>query len=86
MKVKFILNGEEIEVEGESGRSILDIALIAGIHPPYSCMEGHCGTCTAKIEVGEVSEDKTPDGKVRTCQALPKSDYVVVDYDKGQSN
>lgn len=72
MKIKFILNGRESEIEAESGRTILDIALIARLDPPFSCMEGHCGTCEALIE-GQV---------VRTCQTVPSSDFTIVDYDK----
>ncbi|UOF00909.1 2Fe-2S iron-sulfur cluster-binding protein [Bdellovibrio reynosensis] len=83
MKIKFILNKEEYEVEGEEGRSILDIALINKLSPPYSCMDGHCGTCEAKVLQGQTSEDKEGSQTVRTCQAIPSSEYVVIAYDKG---
>lgn len=83
MKIKFIIDGKEIEVPGESGRTLLDMALIAQINPPYSCLEGSCGTCEAVIEEGKTSEDKPDTRVVRTCQALPWSEYVVVNYDKG---
>ncbi|MDG0815392.1 2Fe-2S iron-sulfur cluster binding domain-containing protein [Bdellovibrio svalbardensis] len=82
MKIQFILGGVETEVEAESGRNLLDIALVARLRPPYSCLEGHCGTCEAFIEHGETSEDKTDTHIVRTCQAIPKSDSVRVNYDK----
>lgn len=85
MKIKFILGGVETEVDGESGRSLLDIALIARLLPPYSCLEGSCGTCEALIEEGKTSEDtegKIAPRYVRTCQAVPRSESVIVNYDK----
>ncbi|HWU43825.1 MAG TPA: 2Fe-2S iron-sulfur cluster binding domain-containing protein [Bdellovibrio sp.] len=82
MKIKFVIHGKEIEVEGESGRTLLDIALIAKINPPYSCLEGNCRTCEAVIEQGETSEDHPGLQVVRTCQAVPKSETLVVNYDK----
>ncbi|XGC80394.1 2Fe-2S iron-sulfur cluster binding domain-containing protein [Bdellovibrio bacteriovorus] len=83
MKIKFILNGEETVAEGEKGRSLLDIALINKLSAPYSCMDGHCGTCEARILEGQTSEDKEGSEIVRTCQAIPSSEYVAVSYDKG---
>ena len=74
MNIRFIIDGKIVDVVGEEGRSLLDIALIAGINPPYLCLEGHCGTCTARVN-GQL---------VRTCQALPSSD-TTVDYDKRPS-
>ena len=82
MQVKFILNNQETIVDAEEGRSLLDLALIARINPPYSCLEGNCRSCLAMIEVGEVSEDKDETKLVRTCQAVPRSELVVANYDK----
>lgn len=74
MKIRFIVADQTKEIEYEEGRSLLDMALIAGLQPPYSCMEGHCGTCEALVN-----------GKrVRTCQTVPSSVVnIVVDYNKG---
>ncbi len=84
MKIKYIIANQEIEVSSEEGRTLLDMALIADLQPPYSCMEGSCGTCVAWIEQGQTSENKDAQPKVvRTCQALPLSEVVVVNYDKG---
>ncbi|GAB7544029.1 PDR/VanB family oxidoreductase [Cupriavidus sp. 8B] len=35
-----------------AGRSILDVALDAGADVPYSCGEGFCGTCAARVIEG----------------------------------
>ena len=85
MKIKFINADRETEVEAEEGRSLLDIALIARVDPPYSCLEGSCGTCRAFIEVGETTEDSSESRVVRTCQAIPRSDFIVVNYDKTEA-
>jgi ferredoxin len=83
MKIKYILDGREVEVDADEGHTLLDTALIAKLAAPYSCMEGSCGTCEAVIEEGRTSEDQENTQIVRTCQALPRSEYVVVNYDKG---
>ena len=74
MKITFIVGNETKEIEAEEGRSLLDMALIAGMAPPYSCMEGHCESCRAMVN-----------GKHRlTCQTLPSSmEDLIVDYNKG---
>lgn len=82
MKIKYVLAEKETVVEGESGRTLLDLALMARLSPPYSCMEGNCRTCEAFIEEGETSEDHEGSRVVRTCQAQPSSDWVIVNYDK----
>ncbi|KYG70391.1 hypothetical protein AZI85_00070 [Bdellovibrio bacteriovorus] len=85
MKVKFIIEGKGTEVIAEEGRTLLDLALIAQINPPYSCMEGTCGTCEALVEEGKTSADAEGTQIIRTCQAVPWSEYVVVNYDKKSS-
>ena len=74
MRIKIILGNETKEIESEEGRTLLDMALIAGMAPPYSCMEGHCESCRALVN-----------GKLRlTCQTVPSSmgnlEDLVVDY------
>lgn len=80
MKVMFIVNNQVTEVEAEEGRTLLDLSLIAGLPAPYSCMEGRCGTCEVQILEGQTSEEGPV---VRACQALPKSEKVVVKICEG---
>lgn len=82
MRIKYTRLGREYEIVAEEGRTLLDTALIARIDPPYSCMEGSCGTCEALIEEGTTSENASPGSVVRTCQAVPSSVFVSVNYDK----
>ncbi len=56
---------------------------------PYGCTNGMCGTCRAKVRDGSVEMDhcyaldqaELDAGFVLTCQAQPRSDVVVLDYD-----
>ncbi len=56
---------------------------------PYACTDGVCGTCRAKLTSGTASmardyalepEEKSG-GFVLTCQSLPTSDEVALDFD-----
>ena len=71
------------------GDTILDAAMANGSELPYSCKNGMCSTCRAKVTKGKVEMDVNyslePDevaaGYILTCQARPLSDEVVVDFD-----
>ena len=55
--------------EGDSGKSILDSALEAGIALEHSCKTGSCGVCEARVIISECNE---LDGSVLlTCQTMP---------------
>lgn len=69
--------------------SILENARAAGLRAPYACKAGVCATCRAKVVSGKVemirnfglSADEIADGYILTCQAIPLTDDVEVDYD-----
>jgi ferredoxin-NADP reductase len=73
----------------ETGDTILGAARRAGLSPPFSCQQGNCATCMAHLDAGSVrmrvnnalSADEVEAGWVLTCQAIPISREVVVDYD-----
>ncbi|UOQ67188.1 2Fe-2S iron-sulfur cluster-binding protein [Hymenobacter volaticus] len=72
------------------GNTILDAMLETGADAPYSCKNGMCSTCRARIVDGQVemdvnyslSDTEVARGYVLTCQARPLSEKVVVDFDQ----
>ena len=88
-KVTLILDGEEVSFEMSRDEVVLDIALSKGIDVPYSCQGGVCLTCMGKIEEGKaemienqlLSEEEINDGCLLTCQAVPKSENLKINYD-----
>jgi ferredoxin-NADP reductase len=73
----------------QAGDTILEAARRAGLGPPFSCEAGNCATCMAHLDKGSatmrtnnaLSASEVDYGWVLTCQALPTSPEVVVDYD-----
>ena len=88
-KVTLILDGEEVSFEMLRDEVVLDVALSKGIDVPYSCQGGVCLTCMGKIEEGKadmienqlLSEEEINDGYLLTCQAVPKSETLKINYD-----
>ena len=72
------------------GESILDGALRNGADLPFSCKDGVCATCKARLLEGDVEMDinhalsrqEVAEGMVLTCQSHPISEQVVVDFDQ----
>lgn len=70
--------------------TILDAALQQGADLPFACKGGVCCTCRAKLVEGEVDmalnfglePDELEAGFILTCQAHPRSEKVVVDFDQ----
>lgn len=71
------------------GDTVLETARRGGLNPPFSCEAGDCATCMAHLDAGTVSmrannilgPDDLDDGFVLTCQSIPTSTELVVDYD-----
>lgn len=84
------LDGRKHSVRYQPGDTVLEAVRRAGLRPPFSCQAGNCGTCMAFLEVGEVAmranevldAGEVAEGWVLTCQAVPTSREVVVDYDR----
>lgn len=76
-----------ITVRGDE--TVLDAGLRAGLDLPYSCRDGVCGTCRARLACGRVRQEgadltqaEIDAGYVLTCQARPDSDGVVISLDE----
>jgi ferredoxin len=84
------INGRRHRVGYEPGDTILETARRAGLKPPFSCQAGNCATCMAHLEEGKatmrmnnaLAAGEVEEGWVLTCQAIPTSREVVVDYDR----
>lgn len=71
------------------GDTVLEAARRAGLQPPFSCETGSCATCMAKVEKGEakmrvnnaLTPDEVEEGWVLTCQAIPTSPEIRINYD-----
>lgn len=69
--------------------NILDGALAAGADLPFACKGGVCSTCKCKIVEGTVQmkinyaleEYEVAQNYILSCQAVPTSKKVVVDFD-----
>ena len=88
-KIKALIGGEWIEADCKPSQSILDCLIEAGANPPYSCMDGACMACVAKVvegaafqkEPGILADENFNNREILTCQAQPWSQNVSVDYD-----
>jgi ring-1,2-phenylacetyl-CoA epoxidase subunit PaaE len=71
------------------GESILSAALKAGLDLPYSCRQGMCATCRARLLDGSVvmtrssglEQTEIRRGFILACQAHPTTERVSVDFD-----
>lgn len=83
------LDGEEIRVPATNRITVTDALERAGYAPPTTCREGTCSTCIAQVCEGAavmranqaLNGTDTADGLVLTCQAVPTTPTLVVDYD-----
>ncbi len=82
------LDGERHEVPYERGHTVLATLRAAGFEPPFSCTDGYCGCCMAKVEQGEVrmlnndflDADDVAAGWVLTCQSCPVGPSCEISY------
>jgi 3-ketosteroid 9alpha-monooxygenase subunit B len=73
----------------QAGDTILEAARRGGLQPPYQCESGSCATCMAHLDEGSVrmrvnnalTAEEVDEGWILTCQSLPTSERVVVNYD-----
>jgi ring-1,2-phenylacetyl-CoA epoxidase subunit PaaE len=89
-RVSIKVDGRTFDMElAYEGQSILDAALENGADLPFACKGGVCCTCRAKVVEGNVIMDvnyaldptEVKQGYVLSCQAHPRSEKVVIDFD-----
>jgi len=88
-EIELIEGGKTVKFHMSRDQNILDAALQQGADLPFACKGGVCCTCRAKLVEGEVNmlvnyaleEEEVEAGFILTCQALPTSDKIKVDFD-----
>lgn len=83
------LERKKASVPRVPGETLLESARRAGLSPPFSCEAGNCGTCMAKLVEGAATmrtndvleEDEIAEGYILTCQAVPDTAMVTVEYE-----
>jgi ring-1,2-phenylacetyl-CoA epoxidase subunit PaaE len=88
-EVTIVLDGRQTTTTIAPGTPVLDGAQVARPDLPFACKGGVCGTCRARLISGEVrmrrnfalEPAEVEDGFVLTCQSLPVSEKLTVDYD-----
>ena len=87
--VTMMVDGEESSFEMSSKQTILEAALKNGVDAPYSCQGGICSSCLCRITNGTaemkknsiLTDGEIAEGLVLSCQAIPTSADIYVDYD-----
>ncbi|TWO33962.1 ferredoxin--NADP reductase [Seonamhaeicola sediminis] len=88
-KITVIVDDEETTFEMSQKQTVLEAALDEDLDAPYSCQGGICSSCLARIKEGNASmrqnniltDNEVAEGLILTCQAIPTSSVLVVDYD-----
>ncbi|MGE0697997.1 MAG: 2Fe-2S iron-sulfur cluster-binding protein, partial [Hyphomicrobiaceae bacterium] len=89
-EITAILDGQRHRFTARPDEAVVEAALRAGVRAPYSCKGGMCSTCRARVVEGKagmrVNYSLEPweveKGFVLTCQAVPETPRLVVDYDQ----
>ena len=89
-EVTVVLDGRATPLSLPRDVPVLDAAQRVRGDLPFACKGGVCGTCRALVTSGEVrmrrnyalEEHEVAAGYVLTCQSLPVSDELTVDFDQ----
>ncbi|MFR9728458.1 1,2-phenylacetyl-CoA epoxidase subunit PaaE [Saccharopolyspora sp. MS10] len=88
-EVTLVLDGRTSALSLARDVPVLDGAQRSRPDLPFACKGGVCGTCRAKVTAGEVvlrrnfalEQAELDAGYVLTCQSLPVTDQLTVDFD-----
>jgi ring-1,2-phenylacetyl-CoA epoxidase subunit PaaE len=89
-QVTIVLDGRTTTLALPQGVPVLDSAQKVRADLPFACKGGVCGTCRARVTDGEVTmrrnyaleEEEVAAAYVLTCQSLPITDTVTIDFDQ----
>jgi ferredoxin-NADP reductase len=88
-KVTVIMKGRRTDVPYQRGDTLLETARRGALQPPFSCESGSCATCMAILHEGSakmrvnnaLTPEEVEEGWVLTCQAVPDSQTLTVEYE-----
>ena len=88
-EVTVLLDGRATTVTVPEGVTVLEGAQRSRPDLPFACKGGVCGTCRGRVTEGEVrmrrnfalEEKEIAAGFVLTCQSMPVTERVTVDFD-----
>ena len=83
-----ILNGQTQKLTILNGKTILQTLKEANTNPPFSCENGVCASCIAKVTKGSaemkicmaLEDEEIAKGMVLSCQALPTSKVLEIKF------
>lgn len=83
------LAGRRHTLSYQAGDTILEATRRGGLRAPFSCEAGNCATCMARLDDGTarmrvnnaLTAAEVEAGWVLTCQAVPQTPTIVVNYD-----
>jgi 3-ketosteroid 9alpha-monooxygenase subunit B len=87
--VTIYLDRKKVSVPRVAGETLLETARRGGLTPPFSCEQGNCGTCMARLTEGHatmrnneaLTDDEVDEGYILTCQGVPDTPSVTVHYE-----
>ena len=92
VKLKITVDGKDFDIKYLKGKSLLESVLAdksIEAEIPFSCQEGHCGSCMSILKQGDVkmranralSKRDLAKGYVLACQSVPTSNKIWIDFD-----
>lgn len=89
IQLTITVDEETYMVEASNKKTLLDIALDAGIDAPYSCQGGVCSSCICMVTKGNadmqhnqiLTDGEVKSGLVLACQAHAKTANIAIDFD-----
>jgi len=89
-QITILVDSEETTFEMSQKQTILEAALKHGLDVPYSCQGGICSSCICKVTEGTVTmkknqiltEEEIAEGLTLSCQAIPTSSSIKVNFDE----
>ena len=87
--ITVVLNDETFDLKIDTDKTILENLIEKDKNPPYSCMDGACMACMAKITSGLIRQDdpgiltdeSIADKEVLTCKAKLASKTATINFD-----